>query len=439
MPLANTGRRALARNTSYNLVGQILPLAVGVVAIPIAARYLGTERFGVLGLIWALIGAFGLLDLGLGRATTRYVAACLARSDLTALGPVATLSVVAQTGLGVLGGAALALLTPWLVGLAMSVPAALQAEVRASFLVLAVSIPLVSFTASLRGILEAALRFDVVNVVRAPMAAAMFAVPAIVAAAGGDLLAITTGLLVIRLVTVGVWLRSVRSALPAMRWEWRPTWASFRPLAAYGAWTTISNTVNPLLSYLERFLLASLAGVAAVGYYTGPAEAVMRLLVIPAALAGALFPAVSAADGHIATRADGMRLAVTSLRYLVMGLIPIVLLLIVLAQPLLRLWLGADYAAHGTAAFAILAGGVLINGLAHVPSAYLYGRDRPDLPAKFHLVELPLYVLGAWLLIRAYGITGAALAWTLRVSVDAVLLGVAMWRVGGPSRVPAGE
>ena len=117
----------------------------------------------------------------------------------------------------------------------------------------------------------------------------------------------------------------------------------------------------------------------------------------------------------------------------------IVLLLIVLAQPLLRLWLGADYAAHGSAAFAILAGGVLINGLAHVPSAYLYGRARPDLPAKFHLVELPLYVLGAWLLIRAYGITGAALAWTLRVSVDAVLLGIAMWRVGGPSRVPAGE
>ncbi len=32
---------------------------------------------------------------------------------------------------------------------------------------------------------------------------------------------------------------------------------------------------------------------------------------------------------------------------------------------------------------------------------------RPDLPAKFHLVELGLYAVGAWLLVRAFGVTGA--------------------------------
>src|SRR5437867_3486379 len=119
IPLADTGRRALARNAAYNLIGQALPLAVGVVAIPIATRYLGAERFGVLGLVWALIGSFGLLDLGLGRATTQYVAASLARNDHIPLGPVATLSVLVQTILGLLGGAVLALLTPWLVARAI--------------------------------------------------------------------------------------------------------------------------------------------------------------------------------------------------------------------------------------------------------------------------------------------------------------------------------
>src|SRR3989442_1200364 len=438
-PLADTGRGTLARNAAYNLVGQVLPLAVGVVTLPVAARYLGAERFGVLGLVWALVGSFGLLDLGLGRATTKHVAASLARNDFTTLGSVTPLSVVVQTGLGVLGGIVLALLTPWLVGRAMSVPAPLQAEVRSCFLVLAVSIPFVSVSASLRGILEAALRFDLVNVVRAPMAAAMFAVPAIVAAAGGDLVAITAGLLAIRLFAAWAWVRAVRSAVPGLRWQLEPSWVSFRPLVAYGAWTAVSNTVNPLLLYLERFLLASLAGVAAVGYYTGPAEAVGRLLIVPAALAGALFPAVSAADGRTSTEAEGTRLAFTSLRFLVIGLVPIVTLLIILAEPLLRLWLGTDYATQGATAFAILAVGARITGFAPVPPALLYGRGRPDLPAKFHLVELPLYVLGAWLLIRAYGITGAALAWTLRVSVDAVLLGAAMWRVSEPARLSAGQ
>ena len=155
----------------------------------------------------------------------------------------------------------------------------------------------------------------------------------------------------------------------------------------------------------------------------------MRLLIVPGALAGVLFPAVSAAYGTGAPGAIAERLALTSLRYITAILAPVVMLLIVFAGPVLRLWLGPEYAVQGAPAFAILAAGVFINSLAFVPSAYLYGRGRPDLPAKFHMGELVLYVLAGWLLIRNFGITGAALAWTLRVTVDTALLGIAMWRV----------
>jgi Na+-driven multidrug efflux pump len=79
------------------------------------------------------------------------------------------------------------------------------------------------------------------------------------------------------------------------------------------------------------------------------------------------------------------------------------------------------------------AAGVLVNALAHVLNVYLLGQGRPDLPAKFHLLELPLYVALAWLLVARFGVTGAALAWTIRVSFDALLLAVAVWRVAGLS------
>jgi len=429
-PLVETTGGALARNAGYNLLGQALPLAVGVVAMPVVASHLGAARFGVLGLIWAVVGYFGLLDLGLGRATTKYVATCLARGDLATLRSMATLSVLLQIGLGVAGGIGLALLTPWLVGHAMSVPPPLVPEVKGAFFTLAGSIPLVSASAALRGVTEAAQRFDLVNLVRAPTAAAMFAVPAAVAAAGGGLVAIVAGLLVVRLLAAWAFASVIPRAMPGFSWEFTPAWRLFRPLASYSAWTAISNLVSPLLSYLERFFLAALAGIAAVGYYTGPAEAVTRLLIVPAALAGALFPAVSAADNAEAGQ-RGERLAATSLRYLLFTLAPVALVLVLLAEPIVRLWLGADYASRGAGAFAILAVGVLVNGLAHVPSAYLFGCGRPDLPAKFHLIELPLYALAGWFLIRAYGITGAALAWTSRVTVDALLLFAAMRHVTG--------
>ena len=73
---------------------------------------------------------------------------------------------------------------------------------------------------------------------------------------------------------------------------------------------------------------------------------------------------------------------------------------------------------------------MLIIGLAHVPGVFLHGQGRPDLPAIFHLIELPIYVMLAWWCVRAYGVTGAALAWTLRVTLDAVLLFAAARMVG---------
>jgi len=198
----------------------------------------------------------------------------------------------------------------------------------------------------------------------------------------------------------------------------------------------VSNVVSPLLVYLERFLLASLAGVAAVAYYTAPYEAITRLLIVPAGLAGALFPALSASSAGAAS-ASFDRLLGRPLRFLLLTLAPLVIVLIVCAGPLMALWLGSSVAARSATPFAILAAGVLVNGLAHLPYAYLLGRGRPDLPAKFHLLELPVYVVAGWLLIKALGVNGAALAWMLRVTADAALLVAAVWRVAGvaPARL----
>jgi len=66
--------RLLTRNWGLNLAGQILPLGVAVAAMPYVIHGLGAERFGILSIAWTLLGFCGLLDLGLGRATTKFVA-----------------------------------------------------------------------------------------------------------------------------------------------------------------------------------------------------------------------------------------------------------------------------------------------------------------------------------------------------------------------------
>jgi O-antigen/teichoic acid export membrane protein len=428
--------RALARNTFYNLLGQVIPLLVGVVAIPVATRYLGAARFGLLALIWAMMGYAVALDLGLGRATTKYVAEYLSLGRLAQLRQVAGLTAASQTGLGVIAGVALGLASGWLTRV-LGIPPALHHEARAALIALAVSIPFVALSASLRGVLEGAQRFDLANLVRAPMAVVGFAVPAVAGALGATLPTIVLLLLGARLAACWALAVAIGRSLPEFRWEFRPSWVALRPLLAYGGWVSVSNVVSPLLGYLERFLLASLAGVAAVAYYAAPFEAVTRLLIVPASLAGALFPLVSATTARAERGGASERLVGRALIYLLPTLALPAGIVALFSSPLLRLWLGGAYAANGSAALAIVAAGVIVNGLAFLPSAYLYGRGRPDLPAIFHMVELPAYAAAAWLLIKSYGVAGAALAWSLRVTVDAGLLGAAMWWVGRPVRVRA--
>lgn len=71
----------LTRNWALNLLGWVVPLSVALFAIPYVVRGLGAERFGVLSIASALLGYFGIFDLGLGRATTKFVAELLARRE----------------------------------------------------------------------------------------------------------------------------------------------------------------------------------------------------------------------------------------------------------------------------------------------------------------------------------------------------------------------
>ena len=71
----------------------------------------------------------------------------------------------------------------------------------------------------------------------------------------------------------------------------------------------------------------------------------------------------------------------------------------------------------------------MTNSLAQVPYSFLQGLGRPDITAKFHLAELPFYIGLMWILVNNIGIAGAAIAWTLRVGLDALLLFGVSWKL----------
>jgi len=173
-----------------------------------------------------------------------------------------------------------------------------------------------------------------------------------------------------------------------------------------------------------------LIGVTAVGYYTAPFDGVMRLLIIPASLMGAVYPTVSALaalnDHERVSRVFSQALRKTALILVIPAVV-----LAVAGPMLLQIWLGPEFAEQGRVVIRILALGVFVNAMAHVPSGFLTALGKPDTIAKFHVAELAVHLPLAWFLILHFGIVGAALAWTIRVTIDAFLL---FWVTGGVVR-----
>src|SRR6202158_4103881 len=419
-PAASAIQSRVAHNTLLNFLGLAVPLALAFFVMPVAARHLGPARFGLIGLAWGVTEYLVLFDLGLGRATVRFIADALHRNpdDLT---EIASLSTSIQLVTGIVGGAAFAFIAPALVHAAFHLPATISAEAAAMFRIVGFSLPFVLMLSALRGILEGAQRFDLSNAIRMLSSSASVALPAIGAVAGASLPSIMCWVLISRAMVCVLYLFAIRRALPALRGRVPSHWSRSRELLSFGSWVLVSNAVSPVLVYFDRFALGAIAGVAAVGFYTAPYEGVTRLLLVGVSLALSLLPALTALE----TRGDRERatsLISSSARTLMVVMAPPLALIFAFAPTLLDVWLGPTYAAQSSTALRILSVGVFVVALAQLPLVTLYGINRPDLPAKFHLTELVIHIPLTILLVKQFGITGAAAAWTTRVGLDLCLL-----------------
>lgn len=420
----------LARNTALNLVGQVIPLLVGLATIPYVVRGLGTEGFGILSLAWLLLGYFSLFDLGLGRATTKFVAECLGRAEMDRLPGVVWTALGFQVLSGVAGGLLMGALTPLLVDRILKIPPSLVGETKTTFFILAASLPFVLASNSLRGVLEGGQRFDMVNFIKIPASISVFLLPAIALSFGLRLPGIVLLLVLARLASTLAYLLVCFRIFSVLRHSIRFSIQSriLRPLAAYGGWVTVTNVVSPVLVYADRFLIGSMLSASAIGYYAAPYEAVARLSVLYGSLVTALFPAFSSLRS--AGDLDGLeRMYAKSIKFLLLIAGPLMLVLVVFARDLLLLWLGEDFALHSTFVFRLFAVGFFLTSLFVVPFTLLQGLGRADITAKFHVAELFFYVPLVWVLTMHWGLRGAAIAWTCRVIGDGVLLFGAAWRV----------
>lgn len=414
-----SGRKRLLSNTAWNFAGQLAPLVVGVLTLPLLIRLVGLERFGFISLVWVLVGYASIFDFGIGRALIRTVAAHLAAGDQRRAAASAHAALFFLTLFGVTLAALLAPASAWLVGSALKVPAELVPEAVPATVLLAASLPFVMLTTGFGGLLSAHQHFRPLNVIRIVLGVAGYLGPVLMALWSNRLEAVVAVVLALRV--LGTLLHAV---VCARHCGWRPWWAlpsaeATRELFRLGGWIAVSNVIGPMLTYLDRLLLGVLVPMRSVAIYAMPYDVVSKSMMIPAAIMATLFPLAS---GLQRGSAQAQRMLGNSVRVLFVLMVPVIFLFIVLARPGLELWLGLEIAEQGATVLQILAVGVLFNALAQGPAMLIQAAGEPRWLAKLHLIELPLFIALLWLLTARFGIIGTAVAAFLRNALDAAVV-----------------
>lgn len=397
-----------------------MPLLLALFAFPLLIQQLGTDRFGALMLLWAVIGYFSLFDLGISRALIKVVAENTAARQDDQVSVFLGTALVLTGCLGIAAALSLVAVTSWLVTSTLSIPPELAEETRLALYILATSLPFLTTAATFKGLLEGKQRFGASNAIQVGIGAVTLLGPLAVLPLSSSLSAIAWVLVAGRVAAWIAYFVSSTRLVPEGTLHLMPEAYAARALLRIGGWMAISSVIGPVMVYMDRFVIGSVISLAAVAYYVAPYEVVTKLWLIPGALAAVLYPAFSASfnsDRHRTARLFGQ-----GLKYVFIALFPVTLALLTLSREVLELWIDIEFAHNSYRVLQVLVVGVLINSLAQIAYALVQGAGRPDLTAKFHLAELPFYLAALGWLVPAYGVTGAALAWTGRVIVDAALL-----------------
>lgn len=423
--------KVIAKNSIYNLFGYSIPLLVAIVAIPVLLKTLGTEKFGLLNLAWIIIGYFGFFDLGVGRALTKIVAEKIGANSFSDIPVFFWTSIFFMMTFSFFLSVLLYLISNKIVFNYLKIPQGLQEETLLAFYLLIFSIPIVSTTAGMKGFFEAYQRFDVVNIIRVALGISSFLVPVIVIFFTQSLFWIVLSLVFIRIVIWIVYLIQSFNLNNEIRKKVSFDLNVVKQIFKLSSWMTVSNFTVPLIVYLDRILIASLVSSAAVAYYSTPYEVITKLLIIPSALTAVLFPTFAA--NYLRDSAGTIRLSAKAMKYIFILLLPVILAVVIFSFELLSFWLGNEFAQNSYIILQLLSIGILFNSIGYIPFSFIEGIGRPDVTAKIQLIELPVYLIAMWLMIKFYGTTGAAAVFMIRMILDSALMFYFSRRISGGS------
>ena len=311
------------------------------------------------------------------------------------------------------------MLVPPLVERIFKIPSEFTSEAKRALWITSLTFPLTFVSGSLSGLFAAVQRFDLVNIVKVLNSISIYLAGILCVYLNQNIPFIIITVLIAKILVLILQFIIARHLVPTF-FKSRPSLRILKRVAGFAGWITLSNLINPLMFYVDRFLIGATLSMSALTYYSVPFDLAARLWVISTSLTMALFPAFAT----LLAKGDGEKTCdyfVKSIKFLVMVSGPIVCLMLAFSRTILDLWLGAEFANQSTMVLQILLISTLFDYPGIIATTLLEGAGNPRVLAIAKMAYLPIHAIIAFSALRLFGLAGAAMAIFVMRLIYAVL------------------
>lgn len=337
--------RIYARNLGANWIGYGAGLLVAFFMSPFVVHSLGDTRYGVWTLLMSLTGYLGLVDIGVRGGTGRYINYHLGRGEDEEVSNVVSTSLLFYTLISVVIFAASALLALFFGDIFPKIPPELGHEAQWVLLLLGLNVWIGFFSSTFTQLLTAAERFDLQMVCDV-------AVLALRTVATIWVLATGRGLVELALVTVATGLLGCLLVAAMARWKGSPapvrwrncSWASFRDVLSFGAWSFVGSASAQVGLYASSAIIGILIGAAEITYYSIGATLIGYAATFVGQLTAVMVPDILKAGGRGDT-AELRWLMGKCIRATMFVAVPILVGFMTLGEEFINAWMGPGYTA----------------------------------------------------------------------------------------------
>lgn len=425
---ALTSLTQLVRNALYNSGTWVVNIGLLLLVTPYFVYKLGADGYGVYSLLVGLVGYYSLADLGLAQSITKYVAQYEAEGNHEATFHSINAALLVQLGIGSVISGAIVFFADPIIGL-LNVSESFHASTKTGIYICAGSFFLQMIGSTFSSVLQGLQRYDVSSklVVITESAKNLGIAAALYSGAG------LVGAVSVAGAAAGLFFVMNFVLLRQHLSEWSPSYGvtrkTFRELFSFSGFLFISRLANLFQNHIVRFVISFFLGPAAVTLYVVPLKVVKAGEGILSRASSTLLPYASELDGGRADRKALRQTLVVGTKSIMTVAVPLFLLVVVFSQPLMTVWMGAEFAKETWPFLSLLAADKILASFSMVPILMALGMGYARLRAQFSIAEVILYATLLPILTDAYGLMGTVGAVILSAFPSLIFIGYVARRI----------